>query len=65
MRATARRFEPAQMGRLYTEAELKVERETAFRAGYGAGADAMQLERRHRPFLIEDEAVAEWREARP
>jgi len=35
--------------------------EAAFRAGYAAGADAMQLEARGRPWLSEDEAVDAWR----
>lgn len=32
--------------------------ETAFRAGYGAGADSVQREKRNRPFLLEGEALA-------
>lgn len=34
--------------------------EAAFRAGYGMGGDAYSNERRYKPFLIEDEALASW-----
>jgi hypothetical protein len=58
MKSSAARAQVAE--RYYSEAEMALAREAEFRAGYGAGADAMQLERRGRPFLIEDEAVARW-----
>lgn len=44
--------------RLMTRAEV----DAVFRAGYGAGGDAVQKERRNRPFLLEDEALDQWKQ---
>lgn len=34
--------------------------ESAFREGYGIGADGAQNERRRKPFKLEDEAWDQW-----
>jgi len=54
----AQRIEP--VAQVFTHEDLIAAKAMAFREGYGAGADATQLEQRNRPFLIEDEAVEQW-----
>lgn len=45
---------------IYSEADLAAARVDSYRAGYGDGADAMQLERARKPWLTEDEALDRW-----